>query len=112
MQQVTTYIGSGPFTFNQDQTKQGAALRLRQEPELRAAPGAADRACRRQGRQGRPRHLREHGPDCDRASRRLQAGEIDFFELPPIDLLDQLEGDKNIKVEVLNKTGNVGMDAG
>ena len=24
MQQVTTYIGSGPFTFNQDQTKQGA----------------------------------------------------------------------------------------
>ena len=38
----------------------------------------------------------------------IQAGEIDFFELPPIDLLDQLEGDKNIKVEVLNKTGNVG----
>src|SRR3954470_9328391 len=24
MQQVTTYIGSGPFTFNQDETKQGA----------------------------------------------------------------------------------------
>ena len=38
----------------------GRPLRLRQEPELRAAPGRADRACRRQGREGRPRHLRQH----------------------------------------------------
>ena len=29
--------------------------------------------------------------------------------MPPIDLLDQLESDKNIKLDVLNKGGNVGM---
>ena len=39
----------------------------------------------------------------------LKAGEIDFYEIPPIDLLDQLESDKNVKLEVLNKGGNVGM---
>ena len=39
----------------------------------------------------------------------LKAGEIDFFEIPPIDLLDTLESDPNIKVEVLNKTGNFGI---
>src|SRR5205085_6415227 len=31
-----------------------------------------------------------------------------FYELPPIDLLDTFEGDRNIKTEVLNRTGNVG----
>src|SRR5436305_753124 len=36
-------------------------------------------------------------------------GEIDFFKIPPIDLLDTLEGDPDIKVEVLNKTGNFGI---
>ena len=60
-------------------------------------------------RQGRPRHLREHAGLADRACRRCKAGEIDFFEIPPIDLIDTLESDPNIKVEVLNKTGNYGI---
>jgi peptide/nickel transport system substrate-binding protein len=37
----------------------------------------------------------------------LQAGEIDFYEIPPIDLLAQLESDQNLVLEVLNKTGNI-----
>ena len=42
-------------------------------------------------------------------SRALQAGEIDFYEVPPLDLIDELKKDKNLKVEVLNKTGHVAM---
>jgi ABC-type transport system substrate-binding protein len=34
----------------------------------------------------------------------LQAGEIDFYEVPPQDLIDELKKDKNLTVEVLNKT--------
>ena len=37
----------------------------------------------------------------------LQAGEIDFYETPPLDLIGQLESDPNIKVDILNKNGNV-----
>jgi peptide/nickel transport system substrate-binding protein len=107
MQQVTTYVGSGPFTFNQDETKQGARYVYdrnpnyvpRQEPASGMAGGKIAKL---------DRVIWENMPDQMTAMSALQAGEIDFVELPPIDLLDQFEGDKNIKVEVLNKTGSVG----
>ena len=51
----------------------------------------------------------ENMADQQTAVAALKAGEIDFYEVPPIDLLDQLENDKNIKLPVLNKGGNVGM---
>ena len=47
-------------------------------------------------------------PDSQTAVAALQAGEIDFYEIPPTDLMGQLESDKNIKIEVLNPLGNVG----
>src|SRR5258705_12197880 len=36
----------------------------------------------------------------------LQAGEIDFYEVPPQDLIDDLKKDTNLTVQVLNKTGH------
>ena len=39
----------------------------------------------------------------------LQAGEIDFYEIPPIDLLPQLLADANLTVEIMSEMGNVGM---
>ena len=51
----------------------------------------------------------ENMADQQTAVAALKAGEIDFYEIPPIDLLDQLETDPNIKLEVLQKGGNVGM---
>ena len=48
-------------------------------------------------------------PDLQTALQALKAGEIDFFDIPPIDLIDTLESDPNIKIEVLNKTGNYGI---
>ena len=55
------------------------------------------------------RVIYENMPDSQTALQALKAGEIDFFEIPPIDLIDTLESDPNIKVEVLNKTGNYGI---
>ena len=51
----------------------------------------------------------ENIADEQTATAALQSGEIDFYELPPIDLLPQLQADPNIKIAVLNKTGNVGI---
>jgi peptide/nickel transport system substrate-binding protein len=106
MQQVTTYIGSGPFTFNQDQTKQGARYVYDKNPDYvprqDAPTGLAG------GKVVKVDRVIYDNMDQMTGVAAIQAGEIDFFELPPIDLLDQLEGDKNIKVEVLNQTGNVG----
>ena len=36
------------------------------------------------------------------------AGEVDFFEVPPIDILPALSAAPGVKVEVFNKLGNVG----
>ncbi len=44
-------------------------------------------------------------PDAQTAVNALQSGDIDFLENPSFDLLPALEGDKNIKVETLNKFG-------
>ena len=107
MQQVTTYIGSGPFTFNQDQTKQGAALRLRQnpnyvprqEPPTGLAGGKVVKV---------DRVIYENMPTSRPASRRCRPARSTSSSCRRSTSSTQLEGDKNIKVEVLNKTGNVG----
>ncbi len=67
-QQITEYIGSGPFTYNRERDADGLALRLRPHRGLRAAFRACDRHGRRQDGQGRPRHLREHAGLADRAA--------------------------------------------
>jgi peptide/nickel transport system substrate-binding protein len=107
-EQITTYIGSGPFTFNQEETRPGSQYVYdrnpsyvpRDEPASGMAGGKVVKV---------DRVIWENIADEQTAMAALQAGEIDFYELPPIDLLPQLESDPNITVEVLNKLGNVGL---
>ncbi len=106
--QVTSKVGSGPFTFNEDETRSGqryvydrrADYVPRSEPPDGAAGGKVVKV---------DRVIYENMADEQTAVAALKAGEIDFYEIPPIDLLDQLESDKNIKIEIINKSGNVGM---
>ncbi|MEM7694894.1 MAG: ABC transporter substrate-binding protein [Pseudomonadota bacterium] len=107
-EQITTYIGSGPFTFNQDETIPGQRYIYdkrddyipRSEPADGAAGGKVVNI---------PRVIFENIGDAQTAMSALQAGEIDFYETPPIDLLPVLEADPGITVEIINKGGNVGM---
>jgi peptide/nickel transport system substrate-binding protein len=106
--QVTTKVGSGPFAFNERETRSGPRYvydkyqnyAARAEPPSGMAGGKLAKV---------DRVIIENMADQQTAIAALRAGEIDFYETPPIDLLDQLENDKNIKLEVLNKGGNVGM---
>ncbi|MBV9784626.1 MAG: ABC transporter substrate-binding protein [Acidisphaera sp.] len=105
-EQVSANIGSGPFTFNQAEAKPGAQfvydknLRYvpRQEPPSGLAGGKMVKL---------DRVVWENIGDEQTAMAALQSGEIDFYETPPIDLIGQLESDPAIKVDVLNKTGNI-----
>ena len=107
MEKITAYVGSGPFTFNETETKQGARYVYdrnpnyvpRSEPASGLAGGKVVKV---------DRVIFENMADSQTALAALQAGEIDFYETPPIDLIDQLEGDPNLKLEVMNKTGNIG----
>lgn len=105
--QVTEIVGSGPFIFNRDQFRQGVQYVYdrnpnyvpRQEPPSGAAGGKVAKLDRI--------HI-ANIRDEQTAVAALQAGEIDFVESPPFDLLDQLETDRNLRLQILNPTGNIG----
>ncbi len=107
-QQVKARIGSGPFTFNEAETRPGNKYVYdkwtKYVPRSEKPSGLAG---------GKVVHLDkviwENIGDEQTATAALQSGEIDFYELPPIDLLPQLQGDSNITTTVLNKSGNVGI---
>ena len=107
-QQVTTKVGSGVFMFNERETRSGQRYVYdrnpnyvaRSEPPSGMAGGKVAKV---------DRIIIENMADQQTALAALKAGEIDFYETPPIDLLDQLESDSNIRLEVLQKGGNVGM---
>lgn len=107
-QQVTAKIGSGPFKYNEDETRAGQRYVYDRNPDYvaRSEPASGFSG-------GKVAHLDrviiENMSDQQTALAALKAGEIDFYETPPLDLLDQLTSDKNVKLEVLNKGGNVGM---
>jgi peptide/nickel transport system substrate-binding protein len=107
-QQISGRIGSGPFTFNQRLTQPGNRYVFdkwdkyvaRKEP----ASGLAG---------GKVVHLDqviwENISDEQTASAALNAGEIDFYELPPLDILPQLTSNPDIKVQIMNPTGYDGI---
>ena len=107
-QQVTTKVGSGAFAFNERETRSGQQYvydkNLNYVPRGEPPSGMAGAKLAKVDRV-----IIENMADQQTAVAALKAGEIDFYEVPPIDLLDQLDTDPNIKLEVLNKGGNVGM---
>ncbi len=107
-QQITEYIGSGPFTYNRDETRMGSRYVYDRNPNYvsRSEPSTGLAGAKNVKVD---RVIYENMPDSQTALQALKAGEIDFFEIPPIDLIDTLESDPNIKIEVLNKTGNYGI---
>ena len=104
---ITEYIGSGPFIFNRELTRNGATYVYdrnpnyvpRKEPASGTAGGKVAKV---------DRIIWQNMQDAQTAMSALQNGEIDFFEAPPVDLIQNLESDPNIVVDVLNKSGWVG----
>jgi peptide/nickel transport system substrate-binding protein len=107
-QQITEYIGSGPFIYNRDETRMGSRYVYDRNPNYvsRSEPSTGLAGAKNVKVD---RVIYENMPDSQTALQALKAAEIDFFEIPPIDLIDSLESDPNITVEVLNKLGNSGI---
>jgi peptide/nickel transport system substrate-binding protein len=107
-QQITGRMGSGPFTFNQSLTQPGSKYVYdkwdKYVPRKEPASGLAG---------GKVVHLDQviwdNIADEQTASAALAAGEIDFYELPPLDIVPQLSANPDIKLKVMNPTGNDGI---
>ncbi|MEN9762456.1 MAG: hypothetical protein RI906_2282 [Pseudomonadota bacterium] len=105
--QIKQHIGSGPFRFIESEYRPGSRVVYERNADYvpRSEPAS--------GLSGGKRALLDRViwdimPDAQTAANALMAGEIDFFEVPPIELLPVLERANGVKVEVFNKLGNVG----
>ena len=106
-QQVRETIGSGPFLFNRDETRPGNRYVYDRNPNYRPRPEPVSGAAG--GKLVKlDRVILENIADEQTALSALQAGEIDFYEVPPQDLIEQLEQDPNLVVQALNKSGDIG----
>ncbi|ESZ68705.1 ABC transporter substrate-binding protein [Mesorhizobium sp. L103C105A0] len=105
-EQVTANIGSGPFKFNEALSKPGANITYdrneyyvpRREPPDGFAGGKLVNV---------DRVVWENIADQQTAYAALQAGEIDFIQLPSTDLLPVIESDSNLELEILDKAGRI-----
>src|SRR3981189_2626185 len=103
-QQMKEQIGSGPFKFVSAEFQPGvkavyeknADYVPRKEPPSWTSGGKVVKVDRVEW---------ITMPDAQTAVNALQSGDIDFMENPPFDLLPTLTGNKELKVEILNKLG-------
>lgn len=104
-EQIKEYVGSGPFVFKQDEWKPGdksvfekfGNYKPRSEPASWASGGKEVKVDRVEW---------ISMPDHQTAVNALIAGEIDYMESPPHDLLPLLEPEENVRLHLINSLGN------
>jgi peptide/nickel transport system substrate-binding protein len=103
--QISDFTGSGPFVFKRDEWKAGDKAvyvkfdkyKARSEPASGLAGGKVAKVDRVEWLA-----ISDH----QQAVNALLAGEIDYIEAPPHDLLPLMKGDKNVKLVDWNPLGN------
>ncbi|MFC7734260.1 ABC transporter substrate-binding protein [Roseomonas sp. GCM10028921] len=105
--QVTETIGSGPFIFVRDEWRPGNLVVYRRNPDYLPRSEPADYMS------GGKRALMEriewrYIPDHNTALAALGAGEIDYFEAPPLDFIATLERNRNIRIVKIDTLGTQG----
>ncbi len=102
--QIPEQIGSGPFKFVAAEFQPGVKAVYEKNPDYvprKEAPSWT--AGGKVVKVDRVEWITM--PDAQTAVNALQSGDIDFMENPPFEMLPILEGNKDLKVEVLNKFG-------
>ncbi len=105
---LTEMIGSGPFRFLADERVSGARNAYARFEKYVPREGVASFcAGPRIANFERVEWLTTPDPSTQAAA--LQAGEVDWVEQPVMDLVPSLKQDRNLKVEVVETTGLIGV---
>ncbi len=107
-QQITEMVGSGPFRFKADERVSGARGVYERFADYRPRAGGS------LGWTDGPKVAQFDRvewvviPDDGTAAAALQSGEVDWWELPPADLVPALKRNGKIRVEIKDPTGVIG----
>jgi peptide/nickel transport system substrate-binding protein len=107
-QQISEYVGSGPMRFNRSEWVPGARAtwtRFEQYQPRAEAPNWLS---------GGKRMMVDRvewiiQPDAATAGAALQSGEVDWWETPLNDLIPVLRRNRNVRIDVADPLGNVGV---
>jgi len=106
--QIEEVVGSGPFRFVEEEWQPGNLVVYerfedyvpRDEPASYAAGGKVAKVDRVEW---------HYIPDHSTAIQALRAGEVDYYEEPPVDLISRLTGEPDINVEIIDPLGTQGV---
>ena len=105
---ITEMVGSGPFRFLPDERVSGARNAYAKFEKYVPARRRRQLLRRPPHRQFRPRRVADH-PDPSTQAAALKAGEVDWVEQPVMDLVPSLKANRNLRVEVMETTGLIGV---
>lgn len=106
--QITDFIGSGPFIFVRDEWRPGNRVVYRRNPDYVPRSETPDYLA------GGKRALVDrvewlYIPDHNTTLAALNAGEIDYFEAPPLDFIPVMERNRNIRIVNIDPLGIQGV---
>ncbi len=104
-EQITNPVGSGPFIFRRDQWRVGDRAVYQRNPDYVPRTEAADGLAGAKIA-GVDRVEWMAIPDPATAMGALSAGEIDYWELPPPDLVPTLERMRNVRMAAIDPVGS------
>ncbi|MCG7362486.1 ABC transporter substrate-binding protein [Roseomonas sp. ACRSG] len=104
-EQITSAVGSGPFIFRRDQWRVGDRAIYLRNPDYKPREEAADGLAGAKVA-GVDRIEWISIPDPATAMGALSSGEIDYWELPPSDLVPVLETMPNVQLEAIDPVGS------
>jgi peptide/nickel transport system substrate-binding protein len=108
-QQVPELIGSGPFRFKADERVAGAQYVYERFGDYVPRPDGTPNWTAGPKIVNVDRVEWHVLPDASTAASALRLGEMDWWELPPPDLIPMLRADRALKVEVQDATGYIGI---
>ncbi len=106
---ITEFVGSGPFRFKADERVQGSRFVYERFADYVPRPGPAGSWTAGPKQVNFDRVEWRITPDKSTASAALQAGEVDWWEDPPNDLLPPLVRNRQIAVEKFEGGGLLGV---
>jgi peptide/nickel transport system substrate-binding protein len=106
--QITETIGSGPFIFVRDEWRPGDRVVYRRNPDYQPRSEPADYLSGgKVARLGRVEW--RYIPDHNTTLAALTAGEVDYFEAPPLDFIPVLQRNRNVRVLEIDPLGIQGV---